>query len=212
MAPRIIKSVYIYIYIANEFTRRQWKLEQFLALQVFNLTSKSWQKWWRRWSLFSKILSKWDWHRRWWWTTLSNSTIADKMSWDTSPKTGLFYVLLTSKGGKYSFSSPVPFMQCCADVRATYRKRKHPNFECRRPGRGADSFVLLSYPIWVQCLNNFVSDCSSNEARALSWDKVGHMMERALFCTRPKSSIRNWGNEARNTGIAWWQTELMQLV
>ena len=36
----------------------------------------------------------------------------------------------------------------------------------------------------------FVADCRSNEARALSWDKVGHVMERALFCTRPKSSIR----------------------
>ena len=24
---------------------------------------------------------------------------------------------------------------------------KHPNFEWRRQGRGADSFVLLSYPI-----------------------------------------------------------------
>ena len=30
---------------------------------------------------------------------------------------------------------------------------KHPNFEWRGQGRGADSFVLLSYPIWVQCLN-----------------------------------------------------------
>ena len=37
----IRKLVAILYYIANEFTRRQWKLEQFLALQVFNLTSKS---------------------------------------------------------------------------------------------------------------------------------------------------------------------------
>ena len=35
----------------------------------------------------------------------------------------------------------------------------HPNFEWRGQGRGADSFVLQSYPIWVQCLNNFVADC-----------------------------------------------------
>ena len=27
--------------------------------------------------------------------------------------------------------------------------------------RGVDSFVLWSYPIWVQCLNYFVSDCGS---------------------------------------------------
>ena len=31
------------------------------------------------------------------------STIGDKMSWDTSPKTGLFYVLLTSKGANIAF-------------------------------------------------------------------------------------------------------------
>ena len=31
------------------------------------------------------------------------TTIGDKMSWDTSPKTGLFYVLLTSKGGNIAF-------------------------------------------------------------------------------------------------------------
>ena len=31
------------------------------------------------------------------------STIGNKMSWDTSPKTGLFSVLLTSKGGNIAF-------------------------------------------------------------------------------------------------------------
>ena len=35
---------------------------------------------------------------------------------------------------------------------------KHANFEWRGQGRGADSFVFWSYPIWVQCLNNFVAD------------------------------------------------------
>ena len=37
---------------------------------------------------------------------------------------------------------------------------KNPNFEWREQGKGADSFVLQSYLIWVQCLNNFVADCS----------------------------------------------------
>ena len=154
------------MYIANEFTRRQWKLEQFLAPQVLNLTSKSWQTRWRRWSLSSKILSKRDWHRRWWWAT-SNSTIADKMSWETSLKTGLFYVLLTSKGGNIAFPPPSPPCNVVPMFELP-ENNKHPNFEWRGQGRGADSFVLLSYPIWVQCLNNFVSDCRSNEARPLS--------------------------------------------
>ena len=56
------------------------------------------------------------------------------------------------KRRKYSFFSPIPSMQCCADVPATYKR--HPNFEWEGRGghgRGVDSFVLLSYPIWVQC-------------------------------------------------------------
>ena len=56
----------------------------------------------------------------------------------------------------YSFSPPppIPSMQCCAAVRATFRNNKPPNFEWRRQGRGVDYFVLWSYPIWVQCLND----------------------------------------------------------
>ena len=42
---------------------------------------------------------------------------------------------------------------------------KHPNFEWRGQRRGADSVVLQGYPIWVQCLNNFVADCSSASPR-----------------------------------------------
>ena len=64
------------------------------------------------------------------------------------------------KRGKYSFSSPIPSMQCCAAVRAIpLENNKHLNFEWRGQGRGVDSFVLRSYPISVQSLNNFVADC-----------------------------------------------------
>ena len=43
------------------------------------------------------------------------------------PKLGFFYVLLTSKGGnKALIPSPIPSMQCCAAVRATYRKQNTP--------------------------------------------------------------------------------------
>ena len=49
-------------------------------------------------------------------------------------------------------------MQCCAAVQAASKKNnKHLNFDWRGQGRGVDSFHLLSYPIWVQCLNNFVT-------------------------------------------------------
>ena len=43
-------------------------------------------------------------------------------------------------------------MQCCVAVRATYRKQQTPQhrMEGRGRRRGVDSFVLWSYPIWVQ--------------------------------------------------------------
>ena len=62
--------------------------------------------------------------------------------------------------GKYSFSSLIPSMQCCAAVRATYRKQQTPQIWMEGEGVGVDSFVLWRYPIWVQCLNNFVADYS----------------------------------------------------
>ena len=38
---------------------------------------------------------------------------------------------------------------------------KNCNFERRGVGREVDSFLLCSYyPSWVQCLSNFVADCS----------------------------------------------------
>ena len=63
------------------------------------------------------------------------------------------------KRGKYSLSSPIPFIQCCAMFELPRENNKHANFEWRGPGRGVDSFVLWSYSIWVQCLNIFVTDC-----------------------------------------------------
>ena len=62
------------------------------------------------------------------------------------------------KRGEYSFSSPI---QCCAAVWATYRKQQTTRtLNGGSGGRGVDSFVLWSYPIWIQCLNNFVTNCS----------------------------------------------------
>ena len=76
------------------------------------------------------------------------------MSWDTSPYTGLFVCYTDFKKRKYSFYSPIPSMQCCADVWTTYRKQQTPQLWMEGQGRGVDFFVLWSYPIWVQCLNN----------------------------------------------------------
>ena len=81
------------------------------------------------------------------------------MRWDTLRKTGLFYVLLTSKGGNIAFPPPSPPCNVVPMFELPIENNKHPNFEWRGQGRGVDYFVLWSYPIWVQCLNNFVADC-----------------------------------------------------
>ena len=47
---------------------------------------------------------------------------------------------------------------------------KHHNFEWRGQGRAVDSFALWSYPIWVQCLNNFVADCVYQDLRQTHHD------------------------------------------
>ena len=50
--------------------------------------------------------------------------------------------------GKDSFSSPIPSMQCCATVRATFRKQETSQLWMEGRGEGGvDSYVLWSYPI-----------------------------------------------------------------
>ena len=50
-------------------------------------------------------------------------------------------------------------MQCCT-VLLLQLDNKHPNFKWREGRMGADCFVLKSYPIQGQCLNNFVANFS----------------------------------------------------
>ena len=66
-----------------------------------------------------------------------------------------FSCCIDFKRRKYSFSSPIPSVQCCATNTPTPQLW----MEWGGEGRGAGCFVLWSYPIWVQCLNNFVADC-----------------------------------------------------
>ena len=72
--------------------------------------------------------------------------IGDKVSWDTSPKTGLFLQFTNFKRRKYSFSSPIPSMQCCADVQTTYRKQQTPQLWMEGTGQGRRFFCSLKLP------------------------------------------------------------------
>ena len=53
------------------------------------------------------------------------------------------YVLLTSKGGKIAFPPPSSPRNVVLMFKPSTENKKHPNFEWRGQGRGADSFVLL---------------------------------------------------------------------
>ena len=66
---------------------------------------------------------------------------------------GFFFRFTGFKRRKYSFSSPIPSMQCSADVRATCRKQQTPQLWMEGTGEGcgffcSDScFVLLEYNV-----------------------------------------------------------------
>ena len=81
------------------------------------------------------------------------------MSWDTLPLNWAFLRFTGFKRRKNSFSSPISSMQCSADVWATYRKQQTPQLWMEGTEEGCGLFCSWSYPIWVQCLNNFVADC-----------------------------------------------------
>ena len=52
---------------------------------------------------------------------------------------GFFFVLLASKGGN-------SYMQCCTDVRATYRKHQTPQLRMEGTGEGCGFFCSLKLP------------------------------------------------------------------
>ena len=89
------------------------------------------------------------------------ATIGNTVSWNIRPKLGFFYVLLTSKGENIAFPPPSPPCNVVPLLELPTENNKHPNFEWRGQGKGVDSFVLWSYPIREQSLNNFVADCRS---------------------------------------------------
>ena len=62
---------------------------------------------------------------------------------------GLFDVFLTSKAENKTFPPPFPQCNVMSLFELPSENNKHPNFEWRTEGRGVDSFVLWSYPIWV---------------------------------------------------------------
>ena len=75
----------------------------------------------------------------------------------------LMFCQLKKEKIKLSVPHPLHAICCCAAVQATCRKQQTPQLwmEGRGRRRGVNCFVLRSYPIWGQGLNNFVSDCTA---------------------------------------------------
>ena len=62
------------------------------------------------------------------------------------PLKELFDIFLTSKGEKNSFSSPIPSMQCCAAVRAAFRKQQTLQLWMEGAGEECGFFCSLKLP------------------------------------------------------------------
>ena len=79
---------------------------------------------------------------------------------ETLRPTWTFWCFPDFKRGKASFLSPIPSCNVVPLFELPLKNKKHPNVEWRGQGRGVDSYVLWSYPIWVQSPNNFVASLS----------------------------------------------------
>ena len=86
--------------------------------------------------------------------TGANRTTAPRFRFRHSEKNELkhfalnwaFLHLTDFKRGKYSFPSPIPSMQCCATVRATYRKQQISQLWMGGTGEGWGIFRSLKLP------------------------------------------------------------------
>ena len=68
---------------------------------------------------------------------------------ETLPPKGAFWRFSDFQRGKYSFSSPIPCMQCCAAVRATFRKEQIP--QLNGGDRGGVWILLFSGVTLFEC-------------------------------------------------------------
>ena len=96
------------------------------------------------------------------------ASIGDKMSWDTSPKSGLFYVLWISKGANIVFlPHPLRAMLCPC---SSYQKKTKNTPTLNGGDRGGARILLFSEV--TLCLNNFVADCLNLKSGRTSFRKL----------------------------------------
>ena len=93
--------------------------------------------------------------KRKFWIKLQSST-----KWvETLHPKGAFWHFRDLKREKYSFSSPIPSMQCCAAVRATFRKQQTPQLWMEGTGEGS-GFLCSQKLLYLSTMSQqFVGNC-----------------------------------------------------
>ena len=76
---------------------------------------------------------------------------------------GAFWHFPDFTRAKYSFSSPIPSIQCCATVRATFRKQQTPQLWMEGTGEGCGFFCSLKLPYLSTISQQFC--CRLSESR-----------------------------------------------
>ena len=97
---------------------------------------------------------------KYWFFFLLRPTIGDKMSWDTSPYMDFLMFSWLQKGKRELFV-PHPLPQCCATVRATFRKQETSQRWMEGTGEGCGFLCSLKLP--YLSLNNFVASLSESQ-------------------------------------------------
>ena len=84
-----------------------------------------------------------------------------------------FLRFIDFKRRKYSFSFPIPSMQCCADVRATYRKQQTPQLWMKGAGEGCRFFCSLKLPYLNTNVSTTLSPIVAVQSSLLNTDSKG---------------------------------------
>ena len=89
---------------------------------------------------------------------------------------GLFDVFRTSKGEKITFPPPSPPCNVVPLFELPLENKNTSQLWMEGTGEGCGFLSSRSYPIWVQCLKNFVADCLNRKSGHTSLRKLIRLM------------------------------------
>ena len=127
----------------------------------------------------------------------------------------VFLCFTDFKRRKYSFFSPIPSMQCCADVRATYRKQQTPQLWTERAGNGCGFFCSLKLPYFSRMSQQFCRQLSELQKWPYIPKKINSTHFFMLGCKTPGGFLSSvWLHHAyfRTIIIRMWRFRYFQCV